>query len=250
MSEEKVLSPQEQYLNHYVEILKQNLNQQILSSISLQASAKVNNDILLEWQKENNSLKQRLEEINSQGLSEQEELKQQIEQLKSDAVLTQSAKEKEKDNEIERLKGLINGKDDLIKNITSAKDDLIKNITATKDDVIKSLQNDINRLNGIVAESEKIKHQLAHLDTFRSELIKTQKLVEDKNTEIQNVITDKDAIINDLNQQIENLKLTPAKRKKVVVAKEPEETVNTVENLIEQVSEGTTEEITKDGGTF
>ena len=250
MSEENVLSPQEQYLNHYVEILKQNLNQQILSSISLQASAKVNNDILLEWQKENNSLKQRLEEINSQGLSEQEELKQQIEQLKSDAVLTQSAKEKEKDNEIERLKGLINGKDDLIKNITSAKDDLIKNITATKDDVIKGLQNDINRLNGIVAESEKIKHQLAHLDTFRSELIKTQKLVEDKNTEIQNVITDKDAIINDLNQQIENLKLTPAKRKKVVVAKEPEETVNTVENLIEQVSEGTTEEITKDGGTF
>jgi vacuolar-type H+-ATPase subunit I/STV1 len=244
MSEEKVLTPQEQYLNHYVDILKQNLNQQILSNISLQASAKVNNDILIEWQKENDSLKNKLEEINSQGLVEQDVLKQQIEQLKNDATLSQSAKEQEKNAEIDKLKGIISGKDDLIKNVTTA-----------KDDVIKKLQTEINNLNLVSSENEKIKHQLAHIDTFRNELIKTQKLVEDKNIEIQNVINEKNTIINDLNQQIEYLKLTPAKRKKIDAVNKPEVVLNSVEDLVSQTEEPqgyevALEEITKDGGTF
>jgi chromosome segregation ATPase len=265
MSEEKSLTPQEKYLNHYVDILKQTLNQQILNGVSLQASAKVNGDILTEWQKENESLKQQLAEINSQGLVAQEDLKKQIEQLKSNAVASQSAREQQQNAEIEKLKSSLNGKDDLI-----------KNITATKDDIIKGLQTEISRLGLISVEHEKIKHQVGQIDVFRSELIKHQKLVQDKDNEIQNVISQKDnelqnvlneknATIDELNQQIEYLKLTPAKRKKLeaqsnplplIEEVKPEETLVEAINLVTDFSSQEdspleeTDDTIKDGGSF
>jgi DNA repair exonuclease SbcCD ATPase subunit len=213
MSEEKVLTTQEKYLNHYVELLKQTLQQQVLNGISLQASAKVNGDIVNEWQKENESLVQKLNEA-----------AQQIEKLKADVGTTQSVREQQQNTEIERLKGVIN-----------TKDELVKNVAATKDDTIKNLQTEISRLGLVAIEYEKIKNQVQHLDTFRTELAKTQKLLQDKDSEMQNALKEKDSVIDELNKKIDYLQLTPAKRKKVddktssPQKEEPKKEVNKVE---------------------
>lgn len=216
MSEEKVLSPQEKYLNHYVEILKQTLQQQVLNGISLQASAKVNNDVLVEWQKENEFLNQQLEEINSKGLQSQNDLKEQIEKLKIDVASAQSARQQQLSAEIENLKNLLKNKDADILNLRA----------------------EIQKVNQLSHEYEKVKHQVQHLETFKSELVKSRE-------ETQNNRNEYEKQIKLLNDKIEYLQLTPAKRKKVgqtaTVTDKPKATI------IKQDLPGM---VVKDGGKF
>jgi DNA repair exonuclease SbcCD ATPase subunit len=226
MSDEQQAVVNEKYFNYYVETLSQTLNQQVLANVSAQAKAKVNNEVLLEWQKQNETLKQQLEDLNSKILQIQNDLNEQIEKLKTESLSTQSAKEQQKNAEIDRL----------------------KNIITNKDSSITNLQTEVNKLNQLRAEHEKIKHQVTHIDTFRNELIKTQKIVEEKNTEIQNVISEKDSIIKELNDKIDYLQLTPAKRKKVDAINKPDtEEVLTILSVPDDVSSN---EIIKDGGVF
>jgi chromosome segregation ATPase len=234
MSNEQQAAVNEKYFNYYVETLTSTLNQQILANVSLQAKAKVNNEILLEWQKQNETLQQQLGDINSKNLQAQENLNKQIEKLKTESLSTQSAKEQQQNVEIDKLKNALNGKDNLIKNVSNSKDEIIKN-----------LQSEINKLNQLREEHEKVKHQVAHVETFRNELIKTQKIVEEKNTEIQNVINEKDSIIKELNDKIDYLQLTPAKRKKVDAINKPG-----TEEILFSPAEEVSNETIKDGGVF
>lgn len=193
----------EKYYNYYVDILTQTLNQQVLSNISTQAKAKVNDDVMSEFQKENESLKKKIEE------------------LKLELETSQSIKDQQKSTEIERLKTII----------------------SNKEDNIKSLQSENGRLNSLSVEFEKVKHQVAHMDTFRSQLIK-----------LQETIVEKDSTIEKLNEHIEYLKLTPAKRKRLDEKSNPhivEDVIETenqtsVVDFIEEISTNTT----KDGGSF
>ena len=262
---EKQSTPEEKYFSYYVETLTQTLNQQILSNVSSTARAKVNGEILQDWQKENESLKQQLAENNSQSLTAQEDLKKQIEQLKVSAAATQSSREQQQNAEIDGLK----------KTIVS-KDEQIKSINNSKDEQIKRLQIEINRLNLVAVEYDKIKHQVGQIDVFRTELIKHQKLVQEKDGEIQNVINQKndelqialdkkDITIDELNKQIEYLKLTPAKRKKLESQNNPVppvvdevKTEEVVTDLFSSLEEASSEEVTqeetnetiRDGGSF
>ena len=257
---EKEITAEEKYFNYYVETLTQTLNQQILTNVSSSAKAKVNNEVLLEWQKQNESLKQQLAEVNSQNIALQEDLKKQIEQLKVSAESNQTARESQKNAEIERLKSTINGKDEQIKNITSSKDEQIKNITsskdeqiknitvskdeqirnitASKDEQIKRLQSDVNRLSGIATEYDRVKNQVNHMETFKSELIKER-------TAHKATIDDYNSQIEELNNRIEYLQLTPAKRKKVNEIK----IVPNDEPVLETSSDNLDTTI-KDGGSF
>jgi len=246
---EKEITAEEKYFNYYVETLTQTLNQQILTNVSSSAKAKVNNEVLLEWQKQNESLKQQLAEVNSQNIALQEDLKKQIEQLKVSAESNQTARESQKNAEIERLKSTINGKDEQIKNITSSKDEQIRNITvskdeqirnitASKDEQIKRLQSDVNRLSGIATEYDRVKNQVNHMETFKSELIKER-------TAHKATIDDYNSQIEELNNRIEYLQLTPAKRKKVNEIK----IVPNDEPVLETSSDNLDTTI-KDGGSF
>jgi chromosome segregation ATPase len=257
---EKEITAEEKYFNYYVETLTQTLNQQILTNVSSSAKAKVNNEVLLEWQKQNESLKQQLAEVNSQNIALQEDLKKQIEQLKVSAESNQTARESQKNAEIERLKSTINGKDEQIRNITSSKDEQIKNITsskdeqirnitvskdeqirnitASKDEQIKRLQSDVNRLSGIATEYDRVKNQVNHMETFKSELIKER-------TAHKATIDDYNSQIEELNNRIEYLQLTPAKRKKVNEIK----IVPNDEPVLETSSDNLDTTI-KDGGSF
>ena len=236
MSDEQKVN--EKYFEYYVETLTQTLNQQVLANVSLQAKARVNGDALSEWQKENEILKQELDGNKSNVSRIETDLKSQIDLLKANAASTQSAREQSQNTEIERLKGSI----------------------AAKDNVVSELRNQVAAANALKSEHEKIKHQVAHIDTFRSQLVK-----------LQEVIKGKDSVIEELNGQIEYLKLTPAKRKKldeknnpkpVEEVIEPEvqtSVVDFVEESIEseaplepqeEVTEETSNDTIRDGGSF
>lgn len=230
---EKEITAEEKYFNYYVETLTQTLNQQILTNVSTTAKAKVNNEILQAWQKENESLKQQLVGINSQNLATQEDLKKQIEQLKINVSATQSLREQQQTEEIDRLKKTI-----------VTKDEQIRNFAAAKDEQIRKLQLDINRLNDITTEYEKVKSQVNHLDTFRNELIKERELHQQTKDEY-------DLNIKELNEKIEFLSLTPAKRKKVSEVKIVPIDEPVVETIFDHLdTTDTTDTIIKDGGSF
>ena len=236
MSDEQKVN--EKYFEYYVETLTQTLNQQVLTNVSLQAKARVNGDALSEWQKENEILKQELDGNKSNVSRIETDLKSQIDLLKANAASTQSAREQSQNTEIERLKGSI----------------------AAKDNVVSELRNQVAAANALKSEHEKIKHQVAHIDTFRSQLVK-----------LQEVIKGKDSVIEELNGQIEYLKLTPAKRKKLDEKNNPQpveeviepevqtSVVDFVEESIEseaplepqeEVTEKTSNDTIRDGGSF
>ena len=166
-------------------------------------------------------------------------------------LLTRS-KDLQKNGDIERLKNVIVLKDNNIQSLQTS---------------IQSLQTEIGKLNQFKIDNEKMKSQITHLDTFKNNLVDAQKTIKQKEKAIEDAVQEKNDIIAQLNEQIEYLKLTPAKRKKLeakkqgveeeiepeteevetkVVAlpeiKQPQEKV-TLESLMEEPTK-------KDGGSF
>ena len=72
-------------------------------------------------------------------------------------------------------------------------------------------------------EIETLKNDASHIETFRNQLISTKKQLDDKNSEINNIIKEKDFIINQLQEQIEYLQMTPAQKRKFDINKNKQE---------------------------
>ena len=155
----------EKYVNYYVEYLGNTLNETILRNISLQATAKVVDDLIGELTQENDSLKKRIEDLNSE------------------------------------LAKIVSGSNTFLEQ---------------KDRELDELRRSKN-------EYDQVKHQINHLDTFRNQLLATEKLLIEKNAEIDS-----------LKQKIDILENPPIKRKKIAATKIVTETETTI----------------KDGGTF
>jgi chromosome segregation ATPase len=117
-------------------------------------------------------------------------------------------------------------------------------------DTINNLSGQLAELNKMRGEYENVKHQVSHIDTFRNEL----------NNERENHKKTRDEYqlkLKELNEQIEYLQLTPAKRKKVdelkfanvkVDIKVEEVPLNTTKAKI--IKQTLPNEIIKDGGSF
>ena len=88
---------------------------------------------------------------------------------------------------------------------------------------IANLNNELSDLRSQRGEFESVKSQAKHVDTFRNELVKAQE------------------VIKELNDKIEYLQLTPAKRKKIDDAKQTK--------TVDVFSAESTDTI-KDGGSF
>jgi chromosome segregation ATPase len=235
----------EKYFNYYVETLTQTLNQQVLANVSALAKSKVNAEVLEIWQKENESLNQKIEQLNTKNQQIQDELNAEIENLKNSSLASQTAREEKQSEEIDKLKNIINSKNEQLTDEIDRLNDVIN----SKNDNIKNLQNDINRLNSIVAENEKVKHQLGHLETFRTELNKAREELNTVRNDYEKKISGMDdsyqAQIKELNDKIEYLQLTPAKRKKIEEVKTKESTDTPVFDVFSD-----TEVTLKDGGSF
>jgi chromosome segregation ATPase len=112
--------------------------------------------------------------------------------------------------------------DETIAELSNAIQEISQNNEALSNQV-EDLQKKYNDLVSSKAEYDNVKHQVEHIDTFRTELIKEREAHEQTRKE--------------LNDRIEYLQLTPAKRKKIDEANKPAEEPAPIE-------------ITEDGGLF
>ena len=182
----------EKYQQHYNQIIVGTLTDTMMKNISYQANIKLANEIIAEQEK-------------------------QIEDLNLDKTKFQK--------DIEDLK---NGK------ITSenSKIAMLENTIKTQQSTISKLNSDIMEFNKIKLEYNDIKHQVQHIETFRNQLIQSQRIIEEKDLEIKK-----------LNEKIDYLQLTPAKRKKI-------DDMNKQVEEQPQSNESSLETIIKDGGSF
>ena len=189
----------ENYVNHYVEILTSTMTDAVIRNISLQANGKISESVITEQQS-------KIDKLNSE-----------IERLTLQIEKNLNASETEKNNQITNLNGKIEEQKNSISN----------------------LETQIHELNNMKGVYENVKHQIDHVDTFRNELIKERELH-------QQTRNDYELTIKDLNEKIEYLQLTPAKRKKIDDSKltpivEVIEATPTLFNI---------DTIIKDGGSF
>lgn len=175
------------YVNHYVEILTGTMTDAIIRNISLQANAKITEEILNEQTATIENLKQEVQNLNNGKSSNEVNLEQTI-------------------------NGHLSRISDLEKQLTD--------------------------INSLKSEYENVKHQVQHIDTFRNELIKERE-------EHQKNCNEFEGKIKELNDKIEYLQLSPAKRKKI-------DEVNTVKQEVPEVPkvETKSKEEIRDAGTF
>ena len=183
----------EKYVNYYIELLTNTMQDAVLRNVSLQTNLKISDEAIGE-------LNQKVEELENI-----------VESLRNETTNSQQSA-----NEV-------------INNTIKEKDRIVREISEDKDKIIDELRKEINTLNGMKHEYENVRHQVQHVDTFRNELIKER-------DEHQKTRDDYESKIKSLNEQIEYLQLTPAKRKKIEESKSA--MVSTIINPIE------------DGGSF
>ena len=208
---------QEKYLNHYVDLLKSTLNDQISRNLQLQATVKTQEEIM--------------KEMNTQLQS----LGQQVQELQNTASESVGEKEDELNRQVERLKNQINQLNQSRQNDMKSRSDETRNLNSK----ISELQNQLSQPNPLSGEVSGYKKLV---DDLKAELLSLNKevaLMESLRNQListQNMVKDRDAMIGDLSQQIENLKTTPTTVKKTKKAS------------VESVS--TLEMATEDGGSF
>ena len=208
---------QEKYLNHYVDLLKSTLNDQISRNLQLQATVKTQEEIM--------------KEMNTQLQS----LGQQVQELQNTASESVGEKENELNKQVEQLKNQINQLNQSRQNDMKSRSDETRNLNSK----ISELQNQLSQPNPLSGEVSGYKKLV---DDLKAELLSLNKevaLMESLRNQListQNMVKDRDAMIGDLSQQIENLKTTPTTVKKTKKAS------------VESVS--TLEMATEDGGSF
>ena len=194
----------EKYLNYYVDILTGTMTDAVIRNISLQANARVTEDVVNEQAKK-------------------------IEEITTKLELVQNGKNEESEFKINSL------------------ENSVKQYLNT----IDNLNSQLAELNKMKNEYENVKHQVQHVDTFRNELLKER----EEHHETRNHFENK---IKELNNEIEYLKLTPAKRKKVdelkfanvEVKKDPISVVDELSTKAKIIKQSLPGEIIKDGGSF
>jgi DNA repair exonuclease SbcCD ATPase subunit len=200
----------EKYVNVYVETMTSTLTDAVLRNISLQANAKISEDII----------------------KEQSDRIGQLENLVNQTTEGQGA-------ELENLNGIIGENSKTIEELTlrvndtdkiKSENDSLKKVLNGHLETIGQLNKKVQEYEALKSEYESVKHQVNHVDTFRNELVKEREQHEATRIELSNKINDlqnqhgniinnlqheHSDIISKLNDQIEYLQLTPAKRKKI-----------------------------------
>jgi DNA repair exonuclease SbcCD ATPase subunit len=217
----------EKYLNYYVEILTGTMTDAVIRNISLQANARISEDVIGEQLKK---------------IQEAEFKVSEMESLKSDSI-------KEKELKIEELENTI--KEHLQKTGELEKQLVQFNTLNNRNIELEAQLVDYNNLR---RDFENIKQQSSHLDTFRNELIKEREehqktrndfenKIKDLNENFENQIKVSNEKIESLTSQIENLQSTPAQ--KVVKSKNDKVKETSDDGLFTKPKE-----VLKDGGSF
>lgn len=198
----------EKFVNYYIEGLITTLNDCLIRNISLQANDRISKETIEEHTK-------KVEGLNGT-----------IDTLKVDL---ESAKKQQTDSDNQRYQNLEN----------SIKDHL---------NTINTLNQEISQLRTMKSEYENVKHQVQHVDTFRTELNKTREELNNVRVDNEKIIADLTSSyelkIKELNDKIDYLQLTPAKRKKIEEVKKEVTETPTLDVF------SNSEDTLKDGGSF
>jgi DNA repair exonuclease SbcCD ATPase subunit len=191
----------EKYLNYYIETLTSTVTDCVIRNVSMQANAKVTDEVI----------KEQVEKIESL-LESNAELKKTIQDLKNLNSTNENAVVQD-----------------------------LKNKLGESEKLATNLRNDINEMTTKYRDYDSIKNQSIHVETFKSELIKareeTNKIRAELETKINSLVSenagkisalteqhDKDIArlteqhdkkVNELTDKIDYLQLPPAKRKKI-----------------------------------
>lgn len=201
----------EKYLNHYIETLTSSLTDCVIRNVSMQANAKVSDEVI-------GDLSKKIEDLNGVKV----ELETALIEARNSNSLTES---------------------NLIKDL--------KDKISVHEQTIQKLNTDLSNLQNTYRDYDSIKNQATHVDTFKNELIKAreetmsvhndyEKKIVEISSQHKNVVVNLQKQIEELNSKIDYLQLPPAKRKKIDVLNKSDETANTVTDL----------GIIKDGGSF
>jgi predicted RNase H-like nuclease (RuvC/YqgF family) len=165
----------DKYVKHYVEILTDTMSDAVIRNISMQANAKISDEVIGEL----------TEKIKF--------LEQQNGELQTSAEETNKQRSSTENNTIHTL----------------------ENKVTEQRNIISDLQNQIRSLEGV-------KSQVSHLEGFRNELIKAR----EENAALQ---AKYDNDVEELNNKIESLQLTPTPSKKKV--EKPKKNIEVVSSL-------------------
>lgn len=215
----------DKFLNVYIDILQKTLNDWLLQNVSLQANAKVSEDIIKEQLEQIENLNGMVAELSNATDTAREQLESEYNSR------SQSDKAK-------------------IENLENAVRDHLGTIA---------------NLNALKGEYENVKHQVQHVDTFRNELLKEREDHQKTRRELENKISeltaknssDLDEVkqeyetqIKELSDQIDYLQLTPAKRKKIDEEKAKLLSPTDSPIVAETETEPKPNKEVEDGGTF
>ena len=216
----------EKYLNYYIEILTSTMNDCVIRNVSMQANAKISEDVI-------------------------EEQADRIEKLSGTVKELEEVNRKLREGQVASENNTITD---------------LKNKLVEKDRELSAASNQISELNNKFRDYDSVKSQVTHMDTFKSELIRAREELtrirgeNDRQIDILNKKHEKEKVnlekqITELNAKIDYLQLSPAKRKKIDELNKGASTVSVIDNTIENSTVTIEEAIVddgaiKDGGTF
>jgi chromosome segregation ATPase len=232
----------EKFVNVYIEILQKTLNDWLLQTVSLQANAKLSEDLVTQQSEEIQNLGNKIEELSGIIIQLQDKL--------------ESEKKKQDENQNSRIQVL---EDEVTTHLKTISDlDNIKNQYENVKHQIQQLDGLRNELAATQEQLNKTKKELEEAKTSNvgEESLKEQiKKLQLENTNSQNIITQKNGIIEKINvekdkavielkEKIDYLQLTPAKRKKFDEDKVKDTTSEAASDLF------VSNPLVEDGGSF
>lgn len=190
----------EKYLNYYIETMTNTLNECVNKIVSLQANAKVTDDVISEKEKT-------IDDLNKQLLDKSEAFQKKDKEFKDLNI--------QKNEEITGLRKQIEDKnvgyndsvDKLKVEFEQKNISEVKNLKSQIDSLRaenSKLSTEVNNLVKIAAEYDSIKNQVSHMDTFRSELLKARKETEDVRADLGKTISELNAKISNLEKPVVN----------------------------------------------
>jgi chromosome segregation ATPase len=232
----------EKFVNVYIEILQKTLNDWLLQTVSLQANAKLSEDLVTQQGEEIQNLGNKIEELSGIIIRLQDELESEKERRNENQNSRIQVLEDEVSTHLKTISDLDNIKNQYenVKHQIQQLDGLRNELSATQEQLNKTRKELEETKNSKVGE-ESLKEQIKKLQL---ENTNSQNIITQKNGIIEKINVEKDKAVAELKEKIEYLQLTPAKRKKLDEDKVKEISTESNSNLF------VSNPLVEDGGSF
>ena len=232
----------EKFVNVYIEILQKTLNDWLLQTVSLQANAKLSEDLVTQQSEEIQNLGNKIEELSGIIIQLQNELESEKERRNENQNSRIQVLEDEVATHLKTIFDLDNIKNQYenVKHQIQQLDGLRNELSVTQEQLNKS-RKELEEARTSKVGEESLKEQIKKLQL---EHTNSQNIIIQKNGIIEKINVEKDKAVAELKEKIEYLQLTPAKRKKLDEDKAKDTTSKAPSDLF------VSNPLVEDGGSF